>query len=73
MEIIQIHNIIVADKSIKKMHSCILSVLFFNRSNIKRTGTDSCSIYSSDIMSSGKNKFGGAAENLLIAQCGASL
>lgn len=62
MKIIWIHNIIVADESIKKMHSCILSVLFFNRSNIKRTGTDSCSIYSSEIMSSGKNKFGGAAE-----------
>lgn len=62
MEIIQIHNIIVADESIKKMHSCILSVLFFNRSNIKRTGTDSCSIYSSAIMNSGKNKFGGVAE-----------
>lgn len=35
---------------------------FFNRSDIKRTGTDSCFIYSSEIISSGKNKLGSAAE-----------
>lgn len=56
----------------KVLNRCILvfCLHFFYRSNIKQTGTDSCSIYSTEIMSSLKNKFVGAAKNLLIAQCG---